>query len=190
MSPNQEFNLLYKSVSENIAAAMKEISDLRVEHKDGKKELSNITQRLRSIQSRFDYELDLLEQHAEWDKFTMAFFGETNAGKSTLIESLRILFKEEAREQLLKQNAEDLLEFEKELFNHANNVREGIIGIYSGFAAEIVSMRQSVAALSRVQQEESSARIKIKIWLYALGGIFLGSTVVGLIAVLTGAWHG
>ncbi|MCC9084510.1 hypothetical protein LOS24_12120 [Enterococcus faecium] len=35
-----------------------------------------------------------LEENSEWDTFTVAFYGETNAGKSTLIESLRILLKE------------------------------------------------------------------------------------------------
>ena len=33
-----------------------------------------------------------------WDKLVIAFFGETNAGKSTIIESLRILLNEESRE--------------------------------------------------------------------------------------------
>lgn len=35
-----------------------------------------------------------LEDNAEWKYFTVAFFGETNAGKSTIIEILRILFEE------------------------------------------------------------------------------------------------
>jgi hypothetical protein len=35
-----------------------------------------------------------LETNAEWDTFTIAFYGETNAGKSTLIETLRILLHE------------------------------------------------------------------------------------------------
>lgn len=38
-----------------------------------------------------------LEQNAEWDIFTIAFYGETNAGKSTLIETLRILLEEPAK---------------------------------------------------------------------------------------------
>ena len=29
-----------------------------------------------------------------WDKLMIAFFGETNAGKSTIIETFRILFKQ------------------------------------------------------------------------------------------------
>ena len=42
-------------------------------------------------------EIKELERLSEWDIFTVAFYGETNAGKSTLIESLRILLGEEQK---------------------------------------------------------------------------------------------
>lgn len=42
-------------------------------------------------------EICLHERESEWDRFTIAFFGETNAGKSTLIESLRIIGNEEQK---------------------------------------------------------------------------------------------
>ena len=35
-----------------------------------------------------------LEKNAEWNTFTIAFYGETGAGKSTLVETLRILLQE------------------------------------------------------------------------------------------------
>lgn len=35
-----------------------------------------------------------LEKNSEWNTFTIAFYGETGAGKSTLIETLRILLQE------------------------------------------------------------------------------------------------
>lgn len=35
-----------------------------------------------------------LQKNSEWDVFTMAFYGETNAGKSTIIETVRILLAE------------------------------------------------------------------------------------------------
>lgn len=177
MNPSQDFNHLYSDVSKSIAVAMAEIADLKVEHKEGKKELSNIMERLRNIQSSFDGELDLLEQHAEWDKFTMAFFGETNAGKSTVIESLRILFKEESRQQLLEQNAQDLTKYEQALADHVNQVREGLNKVYTQYAAEIVALKRSTAALAQVLQDESSGRVKRKLWLYALGGLGVGGAV-------------
>lgn len=44
-----------------------------------------------------------LEKNAEWDTFTIAFYGETNAGKSTIIEGLRIFFEEETKQKQWKE---------------------------------------------------------------------------------------
>ena len=179
MNPNQDFNRLYKDVSNSIDAAMKDIAGLKVEHKDGKQEISSMMERLRSIQARFDGELERLEKHAEWDKFTIAFFGETNAGKSTIIESLRILFNENSRRELREQNAQDLVKFEEALTGHVNRVREGLNQVYAEYAAEIAEIKHSAAALARVLQAESSARVKCKIWL-----TFFGGGVFGIAAVI------
>ena len=115
----------------------------------------------------------------------MAFFGETNAGKSTIIESLRILFKEDSRQQLLQQNAHDLTKYEQALTVHVNHVRESINRVYADYAAELVVIKRSIAALARVQQEERSARIKRMLWMSAVGGFFVGGVLVGTIAMLT-----
>ncbi len=42
-------------------------------------------------------ELESLKNNEEWENFTIAFYGETNAGKSTLIECLRMFFKEQSK---------------------------------------------------------------------------------------------
>lgn len=41
-----------------------------------------------------------------WDHLVIAFFGETNAGKSTIIETFRILFNEKTRSCELKKHPE------------------------------------------------------------------------------------
>ncbi len=40
-------------------------------------------------------ELESLKNNEQWENFTIAFYGETGAGKSTLIECLRMFFKEQ-----------------------------------------------------------------------------------------------
>ncbi|WP_033781709.1 GTPase [Helicobacter pylori] len=40
-------------------------------------------------------ELESLKHNEEWENFSIAFYGETGAGKSTLIECLRMFFKEQ-----------------------------------------------------------------------------------------------
>ncbi len=47
-------------------------------------------------------QLTELEKNAEWNTFTIAFYGETGAGKSTIIETLRILLQEPGK--LASQN--------------------------------------------------------------------------------------
>ncbi len=42
-------------------------------------------------------ELESLKNNEEWENFTIAFYGETGAGKSTLIECLRLFFKEPSK---------------------------------------------------------------------------------------------
>ena len=161
MNAPQDLNRLYSDVSDSIASAMADILELNVEHKDGKREVGNMTDKLRAIQVRFDGELDQLKTHAEWDMFTMAFFGETNAGKSTIIESLRILFKEESRQALLEQNAHDLVKYEKALAEHIDQLREGLNAVYEEYAAQITDIRQGMHRLSEILQEEAMARNRI-----------------------------
>ncbi|GAA7421195.1 hypothetical protein ID0987_06870 [Helicobacter pylori] len=42
-------------------------------------------------------ELESLKNNEEWENFTIAFYRETGAGKSTLIECLRLFFKEQSK---------------------------------------------------------------------------------------------
>ncbi|PKE31175.1 hypothetical protein CWS43_08430 [Rahnella sp. AA] len=58
---------------------------------------NNATEILQKFQINLNNNIAELQKNAEWDTFTIAFYGETNAGKSTLIESLRIILKEESK---------------------------------------------------------------------------------------------
>ncbi|WP_024949978.1 GTPase, partial [Helicobacter pylori] len=48
----------------------------------------------KNLESESLKELESSKNNGEWEKFTIAFYGETGAGKSTLIECLRLFFKE------------------------------------------------------------------------------------------------
>ncbi len=50
--------------------------------------------KFKNLESEGLKELESLKNNEEWEKFTIAFYGETGAGKSTLIECLRLFFKE------------------------------------------------------------------------------------------------
>ncbi|EEC23265.1 hypothetical protein HP9810_7g57 [Helicobacter pylori 98-10] len=51
-------------------------------------------EKFKKLESESLKELESLKNNGEWEKFTIAFYGETGAGKSTLIECLRLFFKE------------------------------------------------------------------------------------------------
>jgi hypothetical protein len=80
---------------------------------------------LERFRDRTRMEVDELRALSEWETFTIAFYGETNAGKSTLIETLRILlgdteklgvqqqFKAMAKE--LRIDAQSLADLEKSI---------------------------------------------------------------------------
>ena len=55
--------------------------------------------KLLKLQNDLKTRLYELQKNAEWNTFTIAFYGETGAGKSTLIETLRILLNEPSKRQ-------------------------------------------------------------------------------------------
>lgn len=52
---------------------------------------------LNEIEKNIENSLQQFKTNAEWKTFQIAFFGETNAGKSTIIETLRILLNEPSK---------------------------------------------------------------------------------------------
>ncbi len=54
-------------------------------------------EKFKKLESEGLKELKSLKNNEEWEKFTIAFYGETGAGKSTLIECLRLFFKEPSK---------------------------------------------------------------------------------------------
>lgn len=65
---------------------------------------------LQTIAVKLGNDVEWLRKHSRRKEFTLAFYGETNAGKSTLIECLRILLgestKRDQREAFMKLQAE------------------------------------------------------------------------------------
>lgn len=71
--------------------------------------------------------LELLQEGAEWEKLNIAFFGETNAGKSSLIEALRLFFKESTKckeQEDFKEAQNHLVDLEKEWHTTMEQLRQ------------------------------------------------------------------
>lgn len=88
-APAELYTTVINEVTFLIASLGGKTDDKEVleQQNQAKKKLNGVYKELQSS-------LEHLEKNAEWEVFTIAFYGETNAGKSTLIETLRILLSE------------------------------------------------------------------------------------------------
>lgn len=116
---SDEIKEKYDAVSGILEDAVNKAERVELVGEEENAELSAIKTTLKELNSEFKQEIEKLEASSEWDKFCIAFFGETNAGKSTVIESLRIIYDEEQR-RLEKQNQEK--EYEVALEEHLENI--------------------------------------------------------------------
>lgn len=130
---------IYKKVQFNIDDLIGNIKISRTIKLNNEDSQSALIKQLSCIGIKTKEELESLEKHSNWDKFTIAFYGETNAGKSTLIEALRLFFRESSKleeqakfkqiqqEKGLTQEAFDAIEAGiKKLDDELKNIEEKI----------------------------------------------------------------
>lgn len=97
-------------VENSIAVVLGKASDVK-----GNDDLEGAISTSKALLERFrektNQDIQELQELAEWDTFTIAFYGETNAGKSTLIEAIRILLGDSEKlvtQQKFKELAKEL----------------------------------------------------------------------------------
>lgn len=89
----------YNEISAQLRAAIKQIQKIPSSTNEFQKIKQSFVDTLSAQLSRTHLEANNTLNSTEWDKLVIAFFGETNAGKSTIIETFRILFDEKERRQ-------------------------------------------------------------------------------------------
>ena len=94
-------------------------------------------------------EYEELKKYVEWDKFTIAFYGETNAGKSTVIETLRIKYKE-------KTKLEDYKRF-KEMLNEYNISQD----VFDELQSKIKTCNRDLKVLQEEMEIEKHKKAEI-----------------------------
>lgn len=86
-----------QSVSDDSVGASSD-EDASGESKARKEQLTQAKELLQRFESSAIKSVEDYKSVAEFDTYTIAFYGETNAGKSTIIEALRIYFGEESKQ--------------------------------------------------------------------------------------------
>ena len=108
--PSQEIIEKYDTVKSSLENAIAVSDSIELNGEEENAELTYIKNTLKQLNDDFKSEIERLEQSSEWDKFCMAFFGETNAGKSTIIEALRIVYDEETRRDEINRQSDQIQE--------------------------------------------------------------------------------
>ncbi|MDD1001439.1 MULTISPECIES: hypothetical protein [Pseudomonas] len=163
MSKAQDFSRLYARVASDIATALEDVSRLDVSNDKGNAHLASVKEKLGEMKSRFDGEISYLEKHAEWDNFTIAFFGETNAGKSTIIESLRVLFEEKKRQALIQRNQATAADIQTVFSHKSDELIEELSTRYVSFCEDVAALGDDIGALvNQTQRDLQSTRQQLE----------------------------
>ena len=107
---NQLYDQVMQLVDQSLAAVLKKDSATS-SNQDMESAIASSRVLLEKMRDRTNKDIQELRELSEWDTFTIAFYGETNAGKSTLIETLRILLGDSeklATQQKFRDLAMDL----------------------------------------------------------------------------------
>ncbi|WQZ45040.1 50S ribosome-binding GTPase [Helicobacter pylori] len=90
-----------KDIYSGVEKSIKDLQNIFKNTDDKDKKLKRFNQEalevFQKLESKSLKELESLKNNEEWENFTIAFYGETGAGKSTLIECLRLFFKEQSK---------------------------------------------------------------------------------------------
>ena len=193
--PKSQFSNLYRDIDASIEVAFADMASLKVSSEKGKAQLDAQLQMLTQVRETFQHELKMLERHAEWDKLTVAFFGETNAGKSTIIESLRIMLDEEERQATLDAAKHDLMHFDHALAEQGARVvaaaeliareqAEAHLRFEAVQAAAVRQIADQARSLKTIIEDDRKARFSRKLWFIGSLALVLGGMLGALVTFL------
>ncbi|WP_120840708.1 GTPase [Helicobacter pylori] len=90
-----------KDIYSGVEKSIKDLQSIFKNTDDKDEKLKRFNQEALEVFQKLEFEslkeLESLKNNEEWENFTIAFYGETGAGKSTLIECLRMFFKEQSK---------------------------------------------------------------------------------------------
>lgn len=141
---------IYSFILERVEELKEHVLKMQLSDKEVQEKQEEIKKSLESIVYKLNSNINELKDNSEWDRFTIAFYGETNAGKSTLIETLRILLNE-------KEKLKDREKYQKidENINSLKNERE----VYDNKIKE--SVQKYEQALDNIMKNLKNSEIEL-----------------------------
>lgn len=129
---------------DNLAERLRAQNVLDIE--DAAQAVDGILSSIEEKKLEFKKRIAELETDSEFEKFSIAFFGQTNAGKSTIIEALRVLFDEEGRKQKIQGNIFDQQRRREERVARCTEVIRRLEGLKKAYRTTPILKRLLAAA--------------------------------------------
>ena len=149
---NSSTKYIYDNIAKKVSVILASL-DNETEDEDVASAQKNAKEILKILKDEINEEYSTLSKNAEWDRFTIAFYGETNAGKSTIIETLRLLLNEETKMRASKKFRE---------LQEKNNITEQA---FDTLQEEILKLENDIERIENdinILKETSSEGIKEK----------------------------
>lgn len=181
----KSYDHIYESIIDEVNHLLTSLDEQKFENSiQQTKELAKT--QLVGLHKNLIADLGSLQKNAEWKTFTIAFYGETNAGKSTLIEILRILLDEASKVierenyaqtlndlRLLQTKMEDI-SLDNRCLEHENIDKNQI------FADSMESIKQ---AIDEIEDERIANQLRVFVLNERIINTMV-SSIVGFIKVL------
>lgn len=140
-------NTIYSDVSTEVDRILKTL-DKSTKDKKISEQTQNAQKILTDLKTEIDKNIAALKKHSEWDVFTIAFYGETNAGKSTIIETLRIMLGEQTKlktQQQFKalQEKHGITDESFEILRHSTLQNEELLAKLERELSDIIQQHES-----------------------------------------------
>lgn len=149
-----------KSKIDSIIEKIGQIEQVQNDDQDASQHEEALKQ-LTRVQFDINQSIDEFRQNAEWKQFNISFFGETNAGKSTIIDTLRILLGESTKiEQQRKfKEIEVSLDLDANKYIQAKKDLLGLDKQYEELSNELRSCAANIAHKKSVFTEDEQMLI-------------------------------
>ncbi len=124
-----------KDIYLGVEKSIKELQSIFKNTDDKDEKLQKFNQEALKVFQQLEFkslkELESLKNNEEWENFTIAFYGETGAGKSTLIECLRLFFKEQSKVDQQERFKRIYSNYQKNYQNDERNKQAILNELYS-----------------------------------------------------------
>lgn len=152
---------IYDYIVENVVNIENELKNNSSNEKLDEAKQSTIDLIENFRKNRLEKSIEELKDNQEWEDFTIAFYGETGAGKSTIIEALRIYFAENKKVEMQNKFREIYDKYEPKN-SDLNNLDKEIDKLNEDKNNLIILFQEKENLIkSNIEEKESEELIKI-----------------------------